>query len=130
MLTILPIRLGGYLFEDMDSEQEEDDQATGNHGQWGYWPEAMDPSNNVIAHPTSEGFIASLPRKLFAEIEKTEEEMKCLVCLVKFENETVVAELPCGHVFCDSGCMELWLKQSNNCPTCRKKVSSQHITPV
>lgn len=36
-----------------------------------------------------------------------------------FEEQTVVVEMPCGHLFCESGCLVNWLKNSNCCPLCR-----------
>ena len=121
----------GYLFDDMPEEDDNEDngQNSGNGNQWGYWPEALDPSSCVVLHPTSDATISSLPRKVFAEVEKTEE-VECLVCKEDFRDDTVVVELPCGHVFCDAGCVEAWLKQFNSCPTCRMKLPAKEDKQV
>ena len=86
----------------------------------------MDPSSGATFHPAQAAAIAALPRKLFADVEKKEDSSTtCAVCIEIFTDDMVVAELPCGHVFCDSGCAEQWLKQSNSCPTCRKKLPAK-----
>ena len=115
----------GYLFDDMIEPDEEDDDASNDAAQWGYWPEAMDPNNNAKFTPAADSVIASLPRKNFAEVAKTESNEECLICRTKFENTTEVMELPCGHIFCSNGCGEMWLKQSNQCATCRAKLPTK-----
>ncbi|KAF4869792.1 E3 ubiquitin-protein ligase RNF181 [Colletotrichum siamense] len=48
----------------------------------------------------------------------------CSVCLEDFAAGTVVAQLPCGHVFC-SECIEPWLmKHAVTCPLCRAHLKS------
>ncbi|KAJ3677546.1 hypothetical protein LUZ60_003270 [Juncus effusus] len=43
----------------------------------------------------------------------------CRVCLNRFEPESVVNRLPCGHVF-HKACLETWLDyQRATCPLCR-----------
>lgn len=116
----------GYLFEDMDSEDSESDHGgAGNTNGWGYWPEALDPAANPVKHPASDAVIASLPRKTFAEAKMQSEETKCPVCRDEFVHDAAVIELPCKHLFCDTGCIEAWLKEWNSCPSCRAKLPSK-----
>ena len=46
-------------------------------------------------------------------------------CKEDFTDDAVIAELPCGHSFWHSECVEQWLKQSNSCPNCRMKLPSK-----
>ena len=43
-----------------------------------------------------------------------------------FENEKVVAVLPCGHTFHES-CIIQWVNRKNNCPYCKRTVQSNDI---
>jgi RING/U-box domain-containing protein len=46
----------------------------------------------------------------------------CRVCLARFEPESVVSRLPCGHLF-HSGCLETWLRYDRaTCPLCRARL--------
>nr|XP_016477959.1 PREDICTED: probable E3 ubiquitin-protein ligase XERICO [Nicotiana tabacum] len=47
-------------------------------------------------------------------------EQECSVCLTKFEPDTEINRLSCGHVF-HKLCLEKWLKYWHvTCPLCRK----------
>ena len=48
-----------------------------------------------------------------------------IVCRGDFADDTVVAQLPCGHLFCGIECIDSWLRMSNSCPTCRAKLPSK-----
>ncbi|KAK8956383.1 putative E3 ubiquitin-protein ligase RHA2B [Platanthera guangdongensis] len=49
----------------------------------------------------------------------------CRVCLARFEMDSVVNRLPCGHLFHKS-CVEQWLDyQNETCPLCRS-----HLLPT
>uniref|UniRef100_A0A183C4R0 RING-type domain-containing protein n=1 Tax=Globodera pallida TaxID=36090 RepID=A0A183C4R0_GLOPA len=69
-----------------------------------------------------------------APIEAPEGETKseCAVCLGNFEAGDKVRPLPpCEHIF-HTECIELWLKNHNNCPLCRAeifKISSGKVKP-
>ncbi|XP_020572275.1 probable E3 ubiquitin-protein ligase XERICO, partial [Phalaenopsis equestris] len=48
----------------------------------------------------------------------------CRVCLVRFDSNSVVNRLPCGHLF-HKGCVERWLDyRKDTCPLCRS-----HLLP-
>lgn len=46
----------------------------------------------------------------------------CRVCLARFEPESVVNRLPCGHLF-HRACLETWLDYDHaTCPLCRLRL--------
>jgi hypothetical protein len=45
----------------------------------------------------------------------------CPICTDEFELPENTGFLKCGHAF-HKNCIEEWLKQNQNCPTCRKPV--------
>ncbi|CAN8234784.1 unnamed protein product [Cochlearia groenlandica] len=47
-----------------------------------------------------------------------EENTECVICLKDYEKETLVANLPCGHVF-HGDCILKWTEKSTKCPLCR-----------
>ncbi|XP_059649954.1 RING-H2 finger protein ATL18-like [Cornus florida] len=51
---------------------------------------------------------------------KEEEDVVCSICLVEYEKEDVVSQLPkCGHLF-HMACIERWLDRNHfTCPLCR-----------
>ena len=117
----------GMQYDDMLSESEDGDgQPNGEH--WEQWAEANDPNSNPTYHPASDASIAALPQKTFGDVENPEQ-AKCLVCIQAFVDDAVVAELPCGHYF-DVECAQNWLKKSNSCPACRKKLPAVEGEPA
>ena len=44
---------------------------------------------------------------------------ECTICLSEFENEEIIAMLPCSHRFHQECVME-WLSCSNKCPLCKQ----------
>ncbi|KAK6415146.1 hypothetical protein LTR95_017622 [Oleoguttula sp. CCFEE 5521] len=110
----------GYMFDDMASDDGEGDG--GDNGQYEEWDEAMDPNAGVITRPASKVTIAALPRLPFGQLKGRQVGTDCLVCRDAFMDETIVVQLPCGHCFCEGGCVEQWLKQWDTCPTCRRRV--------
>jgi hypothetical protein len=47
---------------------------------------------------------------------------ECLICMEQFNNEDIVTEIKCKHIF-HKKCIKEWLcKQSNKCPICRIEV--------
>jgi len=117
----------GYMFDDMLSEDGEDERSVDGDGGCGYYGEAMDPAGGVVAKPASDEAVAALPRKTFAELKDstTQGNEECLICRQSFEDGAVVAVMPCGHFFCEEGCLLSWLKQSNSCPACRTKLPAK-----
>lgn len=117
----------GYVFDDMLSEDDGDEQSVDGDGGWGYYGEAMDPSGGVVATPAADEAVTALPRKTFAELKESTAEgtAECLICREAFEDAAVVAVMPCGHFFCEEGCLLSWLKQSNSCPACRTKLPAK-----
>lgn len=118
----------GYMFDDMQSEDDGSDAGAGggNNAGWGYWDEALDPSSCIVTKPASESAIANLPRHFFEDVKSSETGTECLICKDAFMDETIVAELPCSHVFCDGGCISSWLQQFNTCPICRLPLPSKN----
>jgi hypothetical protein len=66
--------------------------------------------------------ITNLPEKKYLETDKKFNE--CIICLEDFNDEDIVKELPCIHVY-HINCINKWLSQnSNKCPVCKKEVSN------
>lgn len=47
----------------------------------------------------------------------------CAVCLGEYEDDELVATLPCGHSF-HRDCIQRWLRHEGSCPQCRRKIDS------
>lgn len=87
-----------------------------------HWAEAMDPSNNAPLRPASDTTIATLSRKSFSAFTLSKEaESTCIFCTEELVSDTMMLELPCQHMF-EEECIVKWLKQYDNCPTCRAQV--------
>lgn len=106
-----------------NSRLTDEDGGHDDSGQYEQWAEAMDPNANVTARPVPQAVVDALPLKVYATV-KTESQSECLVCRYPFEDDQTVVELACGHFFCAGECIELWLTQSDSCPTCRGKITS------
>jgi hypothetical protein len=121
-------RKWGYLFDDMLSD---DGEAGGDRddGRYEEWDEATDPNNGVVLRPASDATIKSLSVKKYAEL-KTDDEVQCAVCRDKFEDELLVMQLPCKHIFCEDTCTTMWLKQHDTCPICRARVPPVKVEKV
>lgn len=66
--------------------------------------------------------IIKLPQKKYIETDKKFNE--CVVCLEDFDNEDIIKELPCRHLY-HVKCIDKWLSQnSNKCPVCKNEVSN------
>ncbi|XP_060239516.1 E3 ubiquitin-protein ligase RNF181 isoform X3 [Meriones unguiculatus] len=65
--------------------------------------------------PAAKAVVESLPRTV---IGRSKAELKCPVCLLEFEEEETVIEMPCHHFF-HSNCILPWLSKTNSCPLCR-----------
>ncbi|GMT04030.1 hypothetical protein PENTCL1PPCAC_26204, partial [Pristionchus entomophagus] len=71
--------------------------------------------------PTSEKELHGLPRVTVAESGK--EDDSCPICLAVFgeDVDSSLILMPCNHHFHEK-CVLAWLKQTNSCPSCRKKM--------
>ncbi|KAJ2081503.1 E3 ubiquitin ligase [Coemansia sp. RSA 988] len=56
-------------------------------------------------------------------IAQVAEALQCAVCLELFSQPHSLA---CGHTFCQ-GCLQEWLQQRRQCPTCRASVSQRPV---
>jgi hypothetical protein len=117
----------GMVFDDMLSEDEDEDGPNGEY--WEDYQEAQDPNANPAYYPASDAAIAAIPQKMFRDVANGDENAACAVCITKFTDDTVVAELSCGHYF-DLECAQKWLKTSNACPKCRKKLPTVEVSPA
>lgn len=72
--------------------------------------------------PTSKSFLESLPSIKMDE-SLSIEHVRCPVCLLDWEVDEDVTQLPCKHVY-HPDCIKTWLKQANTCCVCR------HALPV
>lgn len=52
---------------------------------------------------------------------KEEEQEKCAVCLIEFEDKEKIKQLPCKHMF-HPGCIDTWLVRNSKCPICKRDV--------
>ena len=55
------------------------------------------------------------------------EEKKCGITQEEFEDNTIVIELPCKHVFCEEGIIHWLENESASCPICRFKLPSKEV---
>ncbi|KAH0513366.1 E3 ubiquitin-protein ligase RNF181 [Microtus ochrogaster] len=68
--------------------------------------------------PAAKAVVESLSRTV---IGSTKAELKCPVCLLEFEEEETVIEMPCHHLS-HSNCILPWLSKTNSCPLCRHEL--------
>ncbi|CBJ32426.1 ring finger protein [Ectocarpus siliculosus] len=69
--------------------------------------------------------IAALPRVSYtAGGYSGGEDTKCLVCQCDYEEDDELRILPCSHTF-HTECVDGWLEENEECPTCRRSVSPQ-----
>jgi len=73
---------------------------------------------------------SNLPTIVFKmEVEESEEDMFCPICLEDyFDNEELV-ELPCKHIF-HIDCAEEWLSKEDSCPMCKQSVQELLASPI
>ncbi|KAI9911278.1 hypothetical protein PsorP6_008823 [Peronosclerospora sorghi] len=75
--------------------------------------------------PTSKPFLDNVPVKVWTqEMEKTEKQTECVICLSDYEKDDTIISLPCGHTF-HKGCGLRCLLEHNVCPTCRYQLPTQ-----
>ncbi|KAI9914044.1 hypothetical protein PsorP6_005085 [Peronosclerospora sorghi] len=62
---------------------------------------------------TSKPFVDEVPVKVWTqEIEKTENQTECVICLSDYEKDDTIISLPCGHTF-HKGCVLRWILEHN-----------------
>ncbi|KAK0262976.1 hypothetical protein LTS09_002953 [Friedmanniomyces endolithicus] len=110
----------GFLFDNMLPSDHDD----GDDGFEQLPAEMMDPNAGVPMQPASREAIAALSRMRFGlVVNPARAGEACLICQEDFEVESVVVEMPCGHVFHDGECVEQWLGTvSHRCPSCRAEL--------
>ncbi len=59
----------------------------------------------------------------FSEV-KNEDNKKCMVCLLEFDDDDDVQCLECKHVF-HHKCLDEWVKYKPECPTCRSQIETE-----
>ncbi|XP_031570540.1 E3 ubiquitin-protein ligase CHFR-like [Actinia tenebrosa] len=59
-------------------------------------------------------------------LDDLNEELLCCICR---ELLVLTHALPCSHTFCYE-CIRDWLRQGQDCPSCRAKASFDHLVPV
>lgn len=79
--------------------------------------------NGNAPPPAPEEAIRALPKKNVDEqMLGPELTAECSICMDPAELGTEVTELPCKHWF-HNDCIEVWLKQHNTCPHCRRSIN-------
>ncbi|XP_050264246.1 RING-H2 finger protein ATL29-like [Quercus robur] len=85
------------------------------------------PSGNVIGAAAKTGLdpslIQSFPTFLYSSVKdfrKEEYGLECAICLLEFEDDSLLRLLSvCYHVF-HQECIDLWLESHKTCPVCRR----------
>ena len=80
------------------------------------------PHGERLAPPASISVVEELPRRTLNSIND-EDVSKCPVCLVSFDEDDAIIEMPCDHYF-HSDCLLPWLKKTNSCPLCRYELKT------
>lgn len=112
-LSLLATMLGGGRIGDAVYSQEELDRVIS---------QLVDQNMNQGAPPAAETAIQSLPKKTVdQEMLGEEGKAECSICMDPVELGSEVTELPCKHWF-HGDCIEIWLKQHNTCPHCRRPI--------
>lgn len=106
----------GTLFEDICKE----DWTTSFDEQWVHLPLLAQLIWGTVPPAQSEA-IARLQRRTYGEIDTTTD--TCGICRTDFNKNALVVQLPCGHIYCNGGCVEMWLHRHDSCPTCRRSLA-------
>lgn len=68
-------------------------------------------------------FVRSLPLIAYSAAKKRGNNIECVVCLVDFEEQEHLRQLPgCKHVF-HPPCIDMWLFSHSTCPLCRRNIA-------
>lgn len=74
--------------------------------------------------PAAKTAVQTLPVVVISP-EQADKGLKCPVCLLEFEEQETVKEMPCKHLF-HSGCILPWLGKTNSCPLCRLELPTDN----
>lgn len=89
------------------------------------------PPNNANSSSPSRGLdpllLQAFPTFLYASVKDLRKEkhtLECAICLMEFEDDSMLRLLTdCCHVF-HQECIDLWLSSNKTCPVCRKDLDS------
>ncbi|OWM67433.1 RING-H2 finger protein ATL29-like [Punica granatum] len=94
------------------------------------WRLQSSPTVNVVVVNPSPGLdpsvVQSFPTFVYANVKDLRQEkygLECAICLLEFEDESVLRLLTfCYHVF-HQECIDLWLESHKTCPVCRQDLT-------
>ena len=68
--------------------------------------------------------IETLPEReiLQSDIENSNDQNSCIICLSQFQVKDKVITLPCLHIF-HSECIKKWLNSRDDCPICKHNIN-------
>lgn len=72
--------------------------------------------------------MACIDRDLFLDTEYNASILKEFICPIGQGIVNDAVQLPCAHMYCKE-CIEMWLKEKGQCPTCQLHISSDSIRP-
>ena len=65
--------------------------------------------------------IKKIPTKPFRKV-LFDDNLDCIICMEKFEENEKVKQLGCGHIF-HGDCIDKWLEKQKTCPFCKSEVN-------
>jgi hypothetical protein len=90
---------------------------------------AQGDQNAMTTELLSEDNLRHLPQRQYHPDPEAAEEEACPICLDEYQEEDVLRELPCGHMY-HSRCVDTWLLvKSASCPMCKCNVT-EHVRSI
>ena len=80
------------------------------------------PHGERLAPPASVSVVKNLPRRTL-DTFNDKQNAQCPVCLVSFDVDDIIIEMPCDHFF-HTDCLLPWLNKTNSCPLCRYELKT------